>query len=73
MLVWPVPWASSPFRELAFIPVSEGSRIAGIWSTGALARGGLKANPVWFLASVAQALPDWAGQASDSLKSDPAG
>ena len=41
MMVWPVPWASSPFRELAFIPVSEeGSRIAGIWSTEVLARGG---------------------------------
>lgn len=35
---------------------------------------GLKANPVWILASVAQAFAGWAGQGQpDSLKFDPAG
>lgn len=72
--MWFVPRAASAFRELAFVRViRRRHRDFGEGESRGSGLRGLKANPVCFLASVAQASADWAGQAYDSLKFDPVG
>lgn len=69
-------WASIGFRETNVYPRiwrwQQESQRFGDQDSGP---SGLKANPVWFLASVAQALPGWARQVHTlgSLKFEPAG